>query len=184
MGNPLRDRRPLAELAAKGQVFEIAEKIGDFKRLAQIVEADLDTLDADRIPPNWRDSSLTGRLEFRFADAQRQIIVLEGDVAASVDAVCQRCLEPLRVSLSASLKLMPVTSAATAAEGADFEVWELDDDKVCPADIVEEALIMAMPFAAVHESADECKSYNQAADDAERTTKPFANLKARLEENR
>jgi hypothetical protein len=38
MGNPLRVRRPVAELAARGQVIEIAEKIGSFKQLAGIVD--------------------------------------------------------------------------------------------------------------------------------------------------
>ena len=184
MGNPLRDRLPLAELAAKGQVIEIADKVGNFERLAQIVEADLKALDPDRIPRDWRDSALTGRLEFGFADAQKRVVVLDGDVMATVDAVCQRCLEPFRLPLSASLRLLPVASGGNVAEGSDIEVWELDEDKVCPADIVEEALIMAMPFAAMHESTDECKRYDQVVEEAGQTTRPFADLKARLDENR
>ena len=59
MGNPLRDRRPLAELAEKGQVIEITAKISDFERLAGIVEADLATLDPDKLPQGWRDSAGT-----------------------------------------------------------------------------------------------------------------------------
>jgi hypothetical protein len=81
MGNPLRVRRPVAELAARGQVIEIAEKIGSFKQLAGIVEADLATLDPDKIPDDWRDSLVTGRLVFGFADAQMQVASLEGEVA-------------------------------------------------------------------------------------------------------
>ena len=41
MGSPLRDRRPLAELAERRQVIEIDEKVSGFQRLAGIVEADL-----------------------------------------------------------------------------------------------------------------------------------------------
>jgi hypothetical protein len=50
MGNPLRDRRPLAELAGQGQVIEIMEKIRNFERLAGIVDADLAVLDPDKLP--------------------------------------------------------------------------------------------------------------------------------------
>jgi len=79
MGNPLRVRRPVAELAAKGQIIEIAEKIGSFKRLARIVEADLATLDPDKIPDGWRDSVVTGRLVCFFAGSQTQGASLEGE---------------------------------------------------------------------------------------------------------
>ena len=184
MGNPLRDRRPLAELAAKGQVIEIADKIGNFAGLVDIVEADLAALDADKIPQDWREAALTGRLEFGFADARQRIATIEGEVSATIDAVCQRCLGSLRLPLTAELRLMPVSGTDQAEEISEFDVWELDDEMVCPADIVEEALIMAMPLVAMHPVAEECGSFEPVADDAEQTTKPFAHLKSQLEQNR
>ncbi len=183
MGNPLRVRRPIAELAAKGQVIEIAEKIGSFERLAGIVEADLGALDSDKIPPDWRDSIVTGRLEFGFADAQQQVASLVGQAAVTVDAVCQRCLEPFRLPLSVELRLLPTTVDQGVSAGAGFELWELDDPMVCPAEIVEEVLIMAMPLSAMHAASAACKEFKPADDDVGRTTRPFAALKARLEGN-
>ena len=188
MGNPLRDRRPLAELASQGQVIEITEKIGNFERLAGIVEADLEALDPDKLPHGWRESVVTGRLAFGFLDAQERVAALEGEVAATVDAVCQRCLEPFRLDLRSELNLLPVIGGDDA-RGDDarvdnaFDVWELDDDTVCPADIVEEALIMAMPLAAMHESAGACKEFEEAAGDAAQTVRPFAALRAQLDDN-
>lgn len=189
MGNPLRDRRPLAELAGQGQVIEITEKVGDFARLAGIVERDLAALDPDKLPRNWRDSAVTGRLVFGFIDAQKQVAVLEGEVAVTVEAVCQRCLEPFRLNLCSELHLLPVVSgdSALADDGfADdgFEVWELEDDTVCPADIVEESLIMAIPLSAMHDSGETCRNFDAEASDATQTTRPFAALKSQLDENR
>ena len=189
MGNPLRDRSPLAELTAKGQVFEIASKVGDFSELARIVKADLDSLDADRIPRGWRDEPLTGRLAFGFADAQGRVPTIDGELAVTLDAVCQRCLTAFRMPLSVTMQLLPVVANGSEIGKADsgndeYEVWELDDEMVCPADIVEEALIMAMPFAAMHAEAGECENFEPAADGAEQTTRPFAGLKAQLEEKR
>ena len=60
MGNPLRDRRTVVELASVGQVIEIADKISSFENLAGIVEADLAALDPDKMPPDWRESVVRG----------------------------------------------------------------------------------------------------------------------------
>jgi len=184
MGNPLRVRRPIAELAAKGQVFEIAEKIGSFERLAGIVAADLATLEPDNIPDDWRDSLVTGRLVFGFADAQMQVASLEGEVAVTVDAVCQRCLEPFRLTLSTELRLLPTRVGQGVSGSADFDVWELDEDTICPAEIVEEVLIMAMPLSAMHDSAEACGGYEPADEQVEQTTKPFAELRAQLDQDK
>jgi len=183
MGNPLRDRRPVADLAARGQVIEIADKIGSFDRLARIVEADLSALDPDKIPRGWRDAEVVGRLRFGFADAQQRVVVLEGSIEVTVDAVCQRCLEPLRLPLYAELRLLPTIPGQHVAAGAGFDVWELEDDSVRPADIVEEVLIMAMPLSATHDAADDCTGVTGLAQDETRTTRPFATLKARLDDN-
>jgi uncharacterized metal-binding protein YceD (DUF177 family) len=184
MGNTLRVRRPIAELAAKGQVIEIAEKIGNFERLAGIVEADLATLDPDKIPHDWRDSMVTGWLEFGFADAQKQVVSLVGELAVTLDAVCQRCLEPFRLSLATGLRLLPTTVEQGVSAGNDFEPWELEDERVCPAEIVEEVLIMAMPLSAMHENSAACKGYEPADEEAQQTTRPFAALKAQLDQDK
>ena len=184
MGNPLRDRHTLAELAERRQVIEISEKISSFQRLAGIVEADLAALDADKLPRGWRESAVTGRLEFDFLDAQRRLVVLEGWVAATVDAVCQRCLEPFRLELSSELHLLPMSAKEGTSADETFEVWELDDDTICPADVVEESLIMSIPFTAVHDNMAACGSIEAESDDEVQTTRPFAGLKAQLDENR
>jgi uncharacterized metal-binding protein YceD (DUF177 family) len=176
MGIPLRVRRPIAELAAKGQVIEIADKLGSFERLAGIVEADLARLD-----PDWRETAVTGRLQFGFADAQQQVPSLVGRVAVTVDAVCQRCLEPFRLPLASELRLLPTTQQQGV--GAEFELWELDDDMVCPADIVEEVLIMAMPLSAMHDTAAACREIGLAGREVERTVRPFASLKDRMDQD-
>ena len=183
MGNPLRDRRPLAELAERRQVIEIYEKISSFQRLAGIVEADLAALDADKLPRGWRESAVTGRLEFDFLDAQRRLVVLEGWVAATVDAVCQRCLEPFRLELSSELHLLPMSAKEGTSADETLEVWELDDDTICPADVVEESLIMSIPFTAVHDDTGACSSIGTEPDDEVQTTRPFAGLKSQLDEN-
>ncbi len=180
MGNPLRDRRTASEWATVGQVIEIAEKLEGFEQLASIVEADLAALEADRMPPNWRDSIVAGRLEFGFVDAQGKVPAVDCELAVTVDAVCQRCLEAFRLALETETKLL-LLELDEAADGYDeYEVWELEETTLRPKDIVEELLIMAMPFAAMHVDTAECKALSAEADGKEEMTRPFAALRAQM----
>jgi len=178
MGNPLQDRRTPQDFAASGQVIEISEKIGNFERLAEIVEADLGALEPDRLPRDWRESPVDGQLSFGFTGAQGGVPALEGQVVATIHAVCQRCLEPFRLPLAVKLRLL--FGAEQSAGDGGYEVWELKEDKLCPADVVEEALIMAMPFSARHDFDTHCVKADAVEDRAEKTVRPFADLKSQM----
>ena len=188
MGNPLRDRRTPQEFAASHQSIDFDDKIGDFERLAGIVEADLSALDADKIPPGWRDRAVAGSLSFGFADAQQGLPVLEGRVSATVDAVCQRCLEPMELALSAELRLLFAHSETDDSETepsdeSGFEVWELDEETLRPLDIVDEALAMAVPLAVLHEDDETCTAPDDVVVKSRDTIRPFAALKAQMEKD-
>jgi uncharacterized metal-binding protein YceD (DUF177 family) len=181
MGNPLHERRTAAEWSATSQVIEIADKIGDFQQLSSVVEEDLSTLDADKIPADWRDTQVTGRLEFGFADAQQQLPRVRCRVAANVAAVCQRCLEPFRLPLEAEANLLLLEMEQDVEGYDDHEVWELEERFLRPLDIVEELLIMALPFSAMHTESAACKALSaEAEDSAEEMTTPFAALREQM----
>jgi uncharacterized metal-binding protein YceD (DUF177 family) len=187
MSNPLRDRRPVTELAAVGQVFEFAEQISTFEGLAAILEADLAALDPEKIPSAWRESSISGRLQFGFADAAGRLPKLAGSADAKVAAVCQRCLEPFELKLSIEPQLLLLDAEEVAEGFEDIEVWELDERAVRPQDIVEELLIMAMPLSAMHDNTTECKALvsadSSADEDIEELVNPFANLRSQMKQN-
>jgi uncharacterized metal-binding protein YceD (DUF177 family) len=77
-----------------------------------------------------------------------------------------------------------MTAQESAFADETYEVWELDDEMICPADVVEEALIMAMPFAPVHEDPATCTEFDTSSSEEMQTTRPFAGLKSQLDENR
>ncbi len=181
MGNPLRDRRVPSELAANRQVVEISNKISEFGRLAGIVAKDLSALEADRLPPDWRDSLVTGRLAFGYGGARNSIPALKGNLAVTVDAVCQRCLEPFRLSLSTEFSVLLGDAGQSAGEHDGFEVWELADDTMRLIDIVDEALVM--PLSAMHATTDERLEVEAAAADDVETVSPFASLKTQLRDS-
>ena len=180
MGNPLQERRAPQELAASGQVIEITNKISDFERLSEIVATDLSALDPDKLPLDWRAAIVAGQLSFGFLAAQTAVATLTGQVTATIDAVCQRCLQPFALPLKADLQVL-FGKEEEVEEVAGFEVWELDEKEVSPADLVEEALIMAIPFVAMHEDDATCVPVDASDDEVEKKTLPFANLKAQMD---
>jgi len=180
MANPLRDRRTAAEWAAAGQVIDIAEKLSCFERLASVVEDDLAALEPAKMPAQWRESVVSGKLEFGFADARRRVPAVACSLAVTVDAVCQRCLEAFRLPLETEAELLLLALEETAEGYEDHEVWELEESTLRPQDIAEELLIMALPLSAMHVDSASCRTLSAAADDQEDRTKPFAALRAQM----
>ena len=84
---------------------------------------------------------------------------------------------PLAVDLR--LLLGDVESAGVSDE--DLEIWELEEDTFRPLDLVEEALIMAMPYAAMHVDDDVCRGPGEKVSEPGDKTRPFAALKAQME---
>ncbi len=185
MGNPLRERRTAAEWAAGAQVIEIAEKIGDFEQLSAIIDADLAALDAAKMPADWRASAVEGRIEFGFADAQQLLPTAMLSVATTVDAVCQRCLEAFRLPVEAEAELLLLELEQPADGYDEYEVWELEEKQLQPLDIVEEMLVMAMPFSAMHVDSASCKALAPAVQTRdEETTTPFAALREQMAQDK
>ena len=180
MANPLRDRRTAAEWAAAGQVIEITEKLESFEQLMAIVEADVAALDADELPAEWRDSVVTGQLKFGFVDAQQRLPMVRCKADVAVDSVCQRCLKAFKLPLHAEAKLLLLDVQETVEEYDDYEVWELDENTLRPLDVVEELLVMALPFSAMHVDLDSCKAMSAATDEVKKTTRPFAALRTQM----
>jgi len=182
MGNPLRDRRTPSELAESGQVIEFSEKISDLEKLAEIVEGDLETLDPDTLPLNWRDTVVAGQLNFSFADAQEGVVALAGEVATTIDAVCQRCLSAFRMPLKAELRLLFDADDSAKVDGEHYEIWELEEEEFRPLDLVEEALIMALPLVALHVDDEACRRADRPAAEPGEKIRPFAALKSQMKD--
>ena len=185
MANPLTDRARPEQLAANGQVLETKGKLSDFERLREIVKADLASLTSSARPKKWRHAPIDIRLAFGWADARRQVPALEGRISARIDAVCQRCLEPFELSLNAQLKLLLQIPGGDATAFEEYEIWETADDTVRPLDIVDEALIMAMPLSPSHDDAGMCGPLaEKMLPEDSGTIRPFADLKSRMREKR
>lgn len=190
MANPLLARAAPGFLAKRKQVIESIEKLSTFERLAAIVQEDLAALPDTERPENWRDSTVKVALEFGWADSREQLPQLKVTAEAEVPAVCQRCLDACTVGLQIDLKVLLLQDPGVEHGGDEtLEVWELTESTLRPIDVVEELLVMALPMAAMHDDRAECgavaKAEIAATDDiAVDTVRPFAGLKARIDESR
>ncbi len=181
MANPLLDRALPEELAARGQVFEFKGIIKDFTRLVEIIEADLGSVSERLRPREWQSAPVDIRLGFNWADARQEMPALEGEVSTDIAAVCQRCLEPFELPLRTMLKMLLLKPADAATVDGETEIWEVDGDTIRPLDIVEEALIMALPLSVVHQSREQCGPLAEnVADERIETVRPFEDLRARM----
>ena len=110
--------------------------------------------------------------------------MLKGSAEAHVTAVCQRCLEPFELRLCIEPELLLLDTDEVAEGYEDLEVWELDERIVRPQDIVEELLIMAMPFSAVHDNMADCRAFSPTEssvdEGAEKLLTPFAALRSQI----
>ena len=183
MVNPLIDRVLPQESAACRQVIDYKGSVGDFERLTEIVAADIAAVSGDVESQGWRAKPVDIRLEFGWADGAQGVPTVTGSASAHIPAVCQRCLKVFELALDASLKVLLVKAGASL-NLADYEVWELEEETLQLADIVEESLVMAMPLAPTHESMESCVALAvENTDSGSETVRPFADLRSQLEKN-
>jgi uncharacterized protein len=81
---------------------------------------------------------------------------------ATLYAVCQRCLEPAEQRIDATVAWAFVGSESeVAAILPEFEVLVLEDERLQPATLVEDELILALPMIPRHSTVDACGALAQ-----------------------
>ena len=166
--------------ASGGQAIEFSADISAFSKLEAALAQELERIEQAEHPANWKGTTVTGRINFGFRDAQSEDVVAAVAVETEVPLVCQRCLEAFIEPLGVDTTLLFVRGEA-ADERDDFETWELDEDLVRPVDLADELLVMALPFAAMHEEVNCSAGATDDAPAAKETVRPFADLRAQME---
>lgn len=133
------------------------------------------------------------RYELHFAPEQEGRVRVTGHLGAELEALCQRCLQPFRLPLEVDVGVSVVDSPAPAAQpgssvGHDAsELDEADADGLGSlADLVEEELLLAIPFLPRHELS-ECPAAGHETGrepgEAE-SRRPFAGLREAMRSSR
>lgn len=101
------------------------------------------------------EAHIEADLDFRIGDfGDREIT---GQVSATLQLPCQRCLEPVELAIADKVQLAMVKNDEQAAKlRPELDPWICDEIKLMLADLVEEQILLALPIVCKH-SADECK---------------------------
>lgn len=181
MAPQITESKSPRQWAEIGQAIDFQEKIKVFPKLFDSLAGGLTALDESTEPGDWAGKPVIGTTRFTFLDSTSGLVVAH--LAARVDApaVCQRCLGLLSVTLETDEQYLLVAEGERVARD-DYERWDYEGDRIRPLDIVDETLVMALPFAAKHAAAENCTA-PFAADPpaAKQTVRPFAGLKSVLE---
>ena len=180
MANPMLDHVHPEVLAERGQAIEFNGKVGGLERLVAIIEQDLGALAERDRPRGWRDAPLEVLLNFGWLDRDRRSVAVSGRIQGRIAAVCQRCLEAFDWPLDTAFSLVLSKDDDDGPEG--YEAWVMDEETIRPLDLVEEAVVMALPLSPRHGSVDDCGPLAKTigAEDAQ-ATRPFADLRAQME---
>lgn len=135
--------------------------------------------DMSRLIPLLSNDQGAARFELDFLlDPQLRPLVT-GSVQATLELICQRCLEPMSLDLDLELRLGIVRSDEEAvALPKEYEPLVLKTDSVSLATLVEDELILGLPAAPLH-PAGSCRPPAGAQGRAEGSSGgPFSNLTA------
>lgn len=116
-------------------------------------------------------------LDFELDSQSRPLVT--GRIEASLDLICQRCLEPMTAELELDVRLGIVRSDEEAvALPKEREPLLVDADTISLAKLVEDEIILGLPAAPLHPPG-RCRPPAEFTAPEERGKGPFAELKPR-----
>ncbi len=116
-----------------------------------------------RLAGGLADTAGTARAEIRF-ERRAGFAAAQVRVAAQVVLVCQRCLQPMTVPLDGdSLVLLPTSEQDAERAPPDAEMLLAPEGRLRLAGLVEEELLLALPFAPLHGQGEGCRGQESEA---------------------
>jgi DUF177 domain-containing protein len=151
----------------------------EFARLGQTAEGSLQVADCRRLLPLLSSGDAQAHYVVRGSVDEHGRAMLDLAVDASVELVCQRCLQPFRLPLAARNRLRLIDAdpewSLEEADRAGHEADEVVADAALDLrELVEDELLLALPLSPRHETCKFAGSGNEA-----RRESPFGVL-ARL----
>lgn len=120
------------------------------------------------------DAQGTASIDWQFERSTQGLRQMYGPVRATVRVICQRCLQPFTLTISADTRLVVLNPGET---GANDEADVLEAKPWPLSELVENELLLAMPMIPMH-APGECPAGIPGAGEAGRSDRrnPFAAL--------
>jgi uncharacterized protein len=123
------------------------------------LSGDLDIDKLTRLESLLHSSVGSVRATLHFRQRGDGWVAIELGYEASVQLVCQRCLEPFRHELDDTVNVVVTDGdSVPSAMPAGYEPFELEEGRLQPARLVEDELIVALPLVPKHARVEDCGS--------------------------
>lgn len=124
-------------------------------------------------------------LEF-FWDEQKRLRVT-GQISAQMEIICQRCMEPMPLSIEVPVDAAVVWDEQQATQlSSELEPWIGKNERINAHELLEDELLLALPIMPAHEQKD-CKGLasftTQPYEETGDRQKPFADLASLIKTN-
>lgn len=164
---PLPRQVDIRKLIAAGAEISAHEPLEKFARLAAMLAKD-DGLEA-------RNNEVDVKLHLYVDEAH--IRRIDGEVRAEVSVLCQRCLRPMRLPIDSSFAVGVVWSDDDSSRLPKYlEPCIVGEGLQDIRDLIEDELILCVPYASYHDDVDCAGEYRQSISEefveAEREEKP------------
>ena len=122
------------------------------------------------------DACVTYSLCFRRDNRGKPVVT--GNFTTTLDVICQRCMQPMTLTVANAIHLGIVTGTEDFAEQVDDGKESLiaEEGKVSVARILEEEILLALPLAPLHER-EKCTATEMIEDLKPEKDNPFSVLK-------
>jgi len=148
------------------------------------MEGELVIRDMTRLEGRLQGTAGTARVRLHFGKDANNISFIKGQVTATLELLCQRCLENMQFPVDITVSLGIIGAADDAGRlPADYEPLLLgESETVVLKELIEDELLLALPIVALH-ARDECGAEfvveaepDGAPQTDEDTHSPFAGL--------
>ena len=138
---PLPRQADLRKLAAAHARFDVTMSIKHLPRFAGAVVGE--------------DAAVRAQLQFAIDDQYRKIIT--GAVSCDTQVVCQRCMEPVAILVSAGINLAVACDEERARNlpNSMEPLIVAEDELLDLNEVLEDELLLALPFVSYHQP-DQC----------------------------
>ena len=146
------------------------------------LQGQLQLRDMSRLAPLLSDRQGVVDVTLAFSRPERGFTCITGNYATRLELVCQRCLEPISVSLAAGISVGITVPDKMKQLPGSLEPLVLTGETMLLTDFIEDEILLGLPLAPMHEP-EECAAGKQFSERKLSVPNPFHVLKTLKPEN-
>jgi uncharacterized protein len=142
--------RELGALGARGSILSGDIELNRFNRLAGLLHSDAGSV----------------RTTLRFRQERGGWLIIDVEYDTTVQLVCQRCLEPVDYHVSDHVEMALLETPSLEPHVPEgYEPLVLDEERLMPAMLIEDELIISLPIVPRHSRPEGCGSHADALEE-------------------